>query len=184
MPVSDLIAHYPELAGLPIQSPDIVDDGELLLDIASDSQNFLVANHFFEHCQNPIRTLLNLARVLQQGGVIFMAVPDKRYTRDLPRPVTPYETLRQAFLSNQRDQPEILFREWAESWEGLTGEAARVRGDQLMDQQYSIHYNVWALSDLLDFLLRAKAEFHLPFEITSVVSSENENILILTKLAG
>ena len=110
-----------------------------------------------------------------------MAVPDKRYTRDLARPVTAYEVLRQAFLTHRRGQPEVLFREWAESWEHLTGEPARARGQQLMEQDYSIHYNVWTLSDLLDFLLRAIAEFHLPFEITSVVSSENENILILTK---
>lgn len=181
MPVSDLVAHYPELANLPIQAPDMIGDGEILKDIASGSQNFVAANHFFEHCQNPIQTLLNLGRVLLPGGILYMAVPDKRYTRDLARPVTAYEVLRQAFLDHRRGQPEVLFREWAESWEHLTGEPARARGQQLMEQDYSIHYNVWTLSDLLDFLLRAIAEFHLPFEITSVVSSENENILILTK---
>src|SRR5271166_7171056 len=44
--LQDLLNHYPELNGLPLQAPDIIDDGETLSTIADVSQDFLIANHF------------------------------------------------------------------------------------------------------------------------------------------
>lgn len=183
MPLEDLVAHYPELGQLPLQAPDIIDDGELLTHIASESQDFVVANHFFEHSRNPIRTLFNFARVLRAGGTLFMAVPDKRFTKDVLRPPTPYETLRETFIKGERGGLEALYREWAEHWEGARGFEIESKASELQAQNYSMHYNVWALSHLLDFLLRARADFAVPFEIAAAVTSDNENILVLTRLA-
>ncbi len=90
MPLPDLLAHYPELIGQPLQAPDMIDDGETLSTIDSASQDFVIANHFLEHCENPIQTLRNFLRVLKDGGILYMAVPDKRFTFDVDRPVTTY----------------------------------------------------------------------------------------------
>jgi hypothetical protein len=51
----------------------------------------------------------------------------------------------------------------------------------LLDEKYSIHFNVWALPDLLELLARCKADFGLPFTLEWVVCSDNEVILILAK---
>ena len=47
--------QYPELSRADLVDVDIVDDGELLATIPDGSQDFVVANHFIEHCQDPIR---------------------------------------------------------------------------------------------------------------------------------
>src|SRR5688500_12343742 len=43
--VNDLRIHYPELKDLPLVNVDIIDDGEKLLTIPNESQDFIVANH-------------------------------------------------------------------------------------------------------------------------------------------
>jgi hypothetical protein len=53
LPVSELRAHYPELEHEPLVQVDILDDGERLATIADSSLDFVVANHFLEHTQDP-----------------------------------------------------------------------------------------------------------------------------------
>ena len=88
MTVAELRPQYHELATAPLVEVEIIDDGERLDKIADASQDFVIANHFLEHCQNPIMALRNMLRVLRVGGILFRAVPDKRYTVDVERPVT------------------------------------------------------------------------------------------------
>ena len=169
--LQDLLSHYPELNGLPLQAPDIIDDGETLSTIADGSQDFLVANHFFEHCENPIKALGNLLRKLKSGGILYMAVPDKRYTFDSERPVTSYETLRTAYRAGSRPDREALFHEWARYAERRDGAAAEARAAELLATNYSIHYNVWTVDELLEHLYMARREFRpaLPDCVRSVL---------------
>ena len=62
---------------------------ESLATIPDGSQDFVIADHFIEHCQDPISALTIHFRVLKTGGILYMAVPDKRFTFDKDRPVTP-----------------------------------------------------------------------------------------------
>ncbi len=184
MSLQKLLEHYPEMAAIPLQAPDIVDDGQLLTHIAEGSQDFAIANHFLEHCPDPIRSLHNMLRVVRQGGILYLAVPDKRHTFDLRRPVTPYPALKNAYVSGQRSGRADLFYEWAHLVYNLPPDEAQVRAAQLMEEDYSIHYNVWATSDLLNFLVSTKHDFQSPFELAAVVSSENETIVLLERTAG
>ena len=184
MPLQKLLEHYPEMASIPVQAPDIVDDGQLLAHIAEDSQDFAIANHFLEHCPDPIRSIHNMLRVVKQGGILYLAVPDKRHTFDLRRPPTPYAVLRAAYVSGHRSGVAPLFYEWAHLVYNLPPEEAKLRSAELMEEDYSIHYNVWAAGDLLNFLLSARHDFQIPFELTAVVSSENETIVLLERTAG
>jgi len=179
--LQDLLNHYPELNGLPLQAPDIIDDGETLSTIADGSQDFLIANHFFEHCENPIKAFENLLRKLRSGGILYMAVPDKRYTFDSERPVTSYETLRRAYQTGSRPDREALFYEWAHYAERRDGAEAEARAKELLATNYSIHYNVWTVDELLDHLYRARGEFALPFRVASVVCCDNEAVLLLRR---
>ena len=89
MTVPELRAHYPELEGLDLAPVDVVDDGERLLTFEPESVDFIIANHFLEHCEDPIRTIETHLSKLRPGGTVFYAVPDKRYTFDFRRPRTP-----------------------------------------------------------------------------------------------
>jgi SAM-dependent methyltransferase len=184
MTIGKLLEHYPEMAKFPLQAPDIVDDGQQLAHIAEDSQDFIIANHFLEHCPDPIRSIHNMLRVVKQGGILYLAVPDKRHTFDLRRPATPYSTLKNAYVSGQRTGTAELFHEWARLVMGLPPEEAKKRAEELIEEDYSIHYNVWATTDLLSFLLAARQDFQIPFELIAAVSSENETIVLLERTAG
>src|SRR5690606_20635940 len=110
----DLRAQYPELAALPLVEVDVVDDGERLSRIADASLDFVVASHFLEHCEDPIGALLAFLRVLRPGGVLYLAVPEKRLCEfDVARPVTPLDHV----IADHAEGPERSRRahylEWA-----------------------------------------------------------------------
>lgn len=181
MPLSDLLVHYPELLGQPLQEPDLIDDGETLAKVDSSTQDFVIANHFLEHCENPIQTIANLTRVLKEGGILYMAVPDKRFTFDIERPITRYQVLAETFRQGRRRDREGQYIEWAACVNHRSPSEVNDAAQKLLNEKYSIHFNVWALPDLLEFLARSRAEFRLPFTLEWVVCSENEVILILKK---
>jgi SAM-dependent methyltransferase len=181
IPVQELRSHYPELAEYPFQTPDFLDDGENLAKIATGSQDFVIANHFFEHSENPVQTLNNLLRVIKRGGILYMAVPDKRYTFDFDRPVTRYEVLKRTYETRLRPDRRHLFEEWATLALRLTGSDAEAFIAFLIRTDYSIHYNVWTLDDLLGFLLQARSDFELPFQMVSAVCCDNEAIILLER---
>jgi SAM-dependent methyltransferase len=183
MLLADLFEHYPEMRQYPLQAPDLVDNGEQLATIAESSLDFLVANHFFEHSENPIKTMKNFLRVLKPHGILFMAVPDKRYTFDSQRPSTNFATIRAAYQSGVRPDRTHLYREWVELAEMNTGPESESRIAALLQENYSIHFNVWSADELLSFLLQARQEFALPFNISSVVCSDNETIVLLERAA-
>jgi SAM-dependent methyltransferase len=181
MPLAGLRAHYPELRDQPVQEPDLIDDGETLAKVGNGTQDFVIANHFLEHCENPIQTIVNLTRVLKEGGILYMAVPDKRFTFDIDRPVTPYQRLAETFRQGFRRDREELYVEWAACVQHASPSDVPTVARKLLDEKYSIHFNVWALPDLLEFLARSRADFGLPFTLEWVVCSDNEVILILMK---
>jgi SAM-dependent methyltransferase len=182
--LQDLLAHYPELKGQPVQAPDLIDNGETLAKVGTASQDFVIANHFLEHCENPIQTMLNFMRVLKDDGILYMAVPDKRFTFDIDRPVTSYARLAETFRQGHRSDREALYVEWAACVTRASVSEAPAVGRKLLAEQYSIHFNVWALADLFEFASKCKAEFGLPFDLEWLVCSENEVILILRKQVG
>ena len=79
---SELRQEYAELVNLDLVEVDIVDDGETLATIADGSQAFIIANHFLEHCEDPIGTIGTHLRKLQAGRRPLLHGPDKRYTFD------------------------------------------------------------------------------------------------------
>src|SRR5690349_3408731 len=93
MDVEGLRTHYPELGDQEIVNVDIIADGERLESVSDATQDFVIANHFIEHCQDPIGALLNMFRVLKPGGVLYLAIPDKRCSFDVDRPVTTLDHL-------------------------------------------------------------------------------------------
>jgi SAM-dependent methyltransferase len=179
MSLSDLREHYPELNGFPLQEPDVIDDGERLSKFSDSSLDFVIANHFLEHCEDPIRTIQNLLRVLRPGGILYMAVPDKRSTFDYRRACTDWRMLVKTFSSGARPDRAELYGEWVECVMRQCGEMAGQTAQRLLEQHYSIHFNVWDLGALLDFLSRCRSELGLPFSPAAIASSENETILVL-----
>lgn len=182
MSVPDLRKHYPELAKLDLVPVDVIDDGQTLSSVPDDSQNFIIANHFIEHCEDPIRTLINHFRVLKTDGVLYLAVPDKRVTFDKDRPVTPLAHLYEDFEQGAARSRRAHYEEWSRlvnrrgSVEEIQAEVA-----ELMGCDYSIHFHVWQPLDFLEFLLSLRNR--LNFDILTILN-QDELIVVLRKLGG
>ena len=185
MPLPELREHYPELDGLDLAPVDVVDDGELLLTIEPESIDFIVANHFLEHCEDPIRTIETHLGKLRAGGVLFYAVPDKRFTFDFRRPRTPLSHVvadhEDGGLASRREHYfEYARLVYPEGGQPPADQAAQAHAAQLEAAGYSIHFHVWAQSDLLELMLHCQERFG-SFEIEAVRRVGLENIVVLRK---
>jgi SAM-dependent methyltransferase len=181
----DLRKVFPrEYAKVDIVKVDIVDDGEKLTKFKDSSLDFIIANHFIEHCLDPIGTILNMYKKLRKEGVIYMAIPEKRYTFDKPRPITPYEHL----LEEHRDKTKNKFR--AEH----TIEAVRLtepnmhtkaditrRTQELLESGFRIHYHVWTQKEMTEMFVRLAKDFKIDLEIEALLKNRHEVIYVLKK---
>jgi predicted SAM-dependent methyltransferase len=183
MPVAELRRQYPELEGEELVEVDVIDDGERLDSIADDSQDFVVANHFLEHSENPIGALLNMFRVLRSGGIIYLAVPDKRFTFDLKRPTTPLEHVVRDYEEGPEHARRAHFEEWARLVDEVPEGDLERRVGQLLAIDYSIHFHVWTQVDVLELLVALRDRFAVSYDLELAVRNEHENIFILRKLA-
>jgi predicted SAM-dependent methyltransferase len=181
MRTEELREHYPELNGQPLVDVDLLDDGEQLGTIPDGSVDFVIANHFLEHCQDPLRALSNFARVLRPGGIVYLAVPDKRDTFDAERPVTSLDHLFRDHAEGPVVSRRSHFEEWARFVDRVDETALATHVDKLMAKDYSIHYHVWTQAELLELLAALRTRLALPFEVEVLVRNEHEHVAILRK---
>lgn len=90
LPVAGIAPYYVDrvrtYAGS-VSRVDILADG-LVLPFPTSSLDYVCASHVLEHLANPINALLEWHRVLKGGGLLYLVVPDKRFTFDQPRRIT------------------------------------------------------------------------------------------------
>jgi SAM-dependent methyltransferase len=184
MPVERLREEYPELAGWDLTPVDVIDDGERLATIAPESQDFVVANHFLEHCENPIGTIETHLGKLKPGGVLFYAVPDKRYTFDFRRPVVTLEHM----VADYERGPEGSRREHYEEWsrlvlaeEGEPEERAPARARELEEARYSIHMHAWTQAEFLEMVLECRRRLGAAFDLEAAARQGIEFVIVLRK---
>jgi SAM-dependent methyltransferase len=181
-PVDRLRTIYPELGIFRLTPVDIIDDGETLDTVPLSSQEFIIANHFIEHCENPIKTIMTHLSRLKPGGILYLAVPDRDKTFDKRRPVTSLDHA----IKDYQDGPEWSrfehYREWARLVEKVPEEKAVDRARELIRIHYSIHYHVWRQTDFQDMLSYMMRTGLKPgFIIQETASCRNEFIFILRK---
>jgi SAM-dependent methyltransferase len=184
MSVADLRAHYPELDEYELVTPDFIDDGEALTSVPSGSMDFVIVNHLIEHCQDPIGALLSHARVLREGGILYLAAPDRRRTDfDREREETSLEHL----LRDHEQGPEGSRSKHYEEWSRFAikvpdGEVSE-HAATLEEQDYSIHFHTFTLTSFLALILRAREVYGLPFEVVASETNNHEFIVIARKTA-
>lgn len=186
LPLARLREHYPELADRPLVNVDIIDDGEILSTIPDRSLDFVIANHMLEHCENPLAAVRNHFRKIRVGGVLYYAVPDKRFSFDRDRPIT----LAQHFVDDDRLGPahsrDAHFEEWARLVMKI-GDAQQLQDTvaQLKTLNYSIHFHVWDFDSFLDFVDLVRDENPaLDFDWSHIELNYSEIVSIFTKRAG
>lgn len=175
---------YPRKAHRRLVHVDIVDDGERLATVADCTQDFVAANHFFEHCEDPVGTLRNLLRVVRPGGVVYLSVPDKRHTFDKDRPSTTVEHV-------VRDHEHGPDGSRAQHYEEVVRLGIKVQGEEaiatavadLRAQDYRIHFHCWTQTDFLQLLCTLQTRAGFPrFDVAEFAANEREMIVVLRRL--
>jgi SAM-dependent methyltransferase len=182
MKVAELRQQYPELVNTSLVEADIVDDAETLATISDATQDFVIANHFIEHCQDPLLTFQNLLRVLKTGGILFMAVPDKRFTFDVDRPCTTLDHVLRDFSEGPQWSKRQHYEEWTRLVNKQTDPSqANAETEHLIDMKYSIHFHVWSAPELLELVqaVRRIAQFELELFLRNGI----ESIVVLRKMS-
>lgn len=122
---------------------DMVSDIETLPQFQDESLDFVIANHVLEHVENPIKALHSVARVLRDGGIAFIALPNKEYTFDKLRPVTELSHIVRDFDEGPEWSRHDHLREWVEKVERLPQEQVDRRIAELDKRRYATHIHVW-----------------------------------------
>jgi SAM-dependent methyltransferase len=196
MTTDDLRLEYPEMADHPLLEVDIVDDGETLATIADESQDFIIANHFLEHTEDPIGTIGNHLGKLRPGGILFYAVPDGRYTFDFRRPLTPLAHM----IRDHEQGSQISRSEHFDEWSLKVGGSDEDRADdsayalfkaraleearRLEAEDFSIHRHVWDQASFLGLILHCRERFDDGFDIEAAARRMLEFIVVLRKQGG
>ncbi|MCL2529688.1 MAG: class I SAM-dependent methyltransferase [Coriobacteriia bacterium] len=69
-------------------------------DVAGHKFNVIVSSHVIEHVHDLILHFHDLSKVLNEDGFLVMAIPDRRYTFDHFREVTPFRDMHDVYMRN------------------------------------------------------------------------------------
>ncbi len=173
--------RHPELKQYRLVDVDIIDDGERLDKIESGSLDFVVAIHFLEHCQDPIGALEAALRVLKKRGILYIVVPDKRFTFDADRPVTSIEHL----IRDHKEGPAVSRKEHAGEWSAMVDEKFKDSPpeniEKLKNDDYIVHYHVWTYFDMMALLAYLNQALGGTLAILEFAFKCNEGIFIIEK---
>jgi SAM-dependent methyltransferase len=182
---AQLRAEYPELADQPLVDVDRVDDGERLATVPDRSQDFVIASHFLEHCEDPVRTLEAHLRVLRPGGVLLLALPDRHHGIDRHRDATTLEHL----VADHEQGPEASrtghYREWARLVDlplgNISADDVEAHAAALQERHYSIHFHCWTADEFREQVQTIIERFRLPARIASQRTNHHEFLVTLQR---
>lgn len=154
----DLIRLFPELERdrEQIIDPDVTCDiSRGLQPFASNSLDFVVTNHLIEHLPDPIFFLREVWRVLKPGGKVYLGVPDRNFTFDRDRPLTPALHLIGDFLRRVKAVDDNHLAEFLALCDKtpLPEDPQKLAEFLESHRQRSIHVHVWDVHTFCRFLL-------------------------------
>lgn len=178
---AQLREEYPELAGETFAEVEIVDDGGRLTTIADGSQDFVIASHVLDHSPDPIGALRRQLAVLRPGGVLLLALPDRRTGLDELREPTSLQHLLDDRADGGASSRAQHYREWARLVDlplgNIAAEDTEAHAARLERGQYSIHFHCWTLRELLAQL----PAFELPAEVVAARQNLHEFLVVLKR---
>lgn len=181
--LQDQRRHYPELARYEMLEPDIVAEADRLPMLADGSQDFVIANHLLEHLPDPIGALREWYRLLKGGGILFLALPDKRLTFDRDRPRTTLQHLIGDHADRGAGSRIGHFEEYSRLVHKQAGADFEKDVANLLATDYSIHFHVWIPEDIVELLEYLRMRGGLPWGIEEQVDNtgSDEFIFVLKK---
>jgi hypothetical protein len=107
-------------------------------------------------------------------------VPDKRFTFDRDRQLTPLRHV----LRDFEEGPEWSLRSHAEEWVELVEHDTSERVEALVEGVRSIHFHVWTSKTFLELLDHCRRELGFPFDLDAFEPNGLEFLVILRRTAA
>jgi hypothetical protein len=182
----------------------VLEDGRLPAHLRGGGYDYVIASHVFEHLPDPLGWLAECAAVLRIGGVVGLAVPDKRFTFDRIRPLTRLADWVEARLEDRRrPSPRHVFEgamnsvrmPAAVTWqrpptpEELVPQAAANPtwalsiAEQALRGYFDIHCSVVTPRSCLELLADSAAIGLHPFRLASFVDTVPDSCEFFLRLA-
>ena len=178
---NDVAEQFP---GHEVKQPDIVDDAVTLSSVADCSQDFVIACHILEHLEDPIGALKTWFRVLRPSGLLFMSIPDRRFTFDFHRSATPLAHLLQDHEKGPAWSREAHFaeleQEYRQTYDVHDEEILRQLTDWHRGGRGHTHFHVWTQIEMLELVIALRRS-GLSFDVECFCAYGNEGTFILRK---
>lgn len=178
----ELLQMYPESSPVEV---GIIDDGETLATLSDSSQDFVIASHFLEHCQNPIGTVRNFLRVVRPQGYILLVIPDKNFTFDMIRERTTFQHLLDDYYKGPEHSHRNHCEEWVEKIDRITSRKEKEeKVNALIDSKWPIHFHVWTAEDIVELFYEMKKlpGFHFDIEVMATDQRFESTVLLKSKI--
>lgn len=118
--------------------------------------DFVILNHVIEHVANPIRVLRETLSLVDVGGLTVISAPDKEYTFDRPRTLTPFEHLYDEYKENVVESSEEHYLDFLRAVHPEVFETEARLKQCLQDvKKRREHVHVWNSASFRYFLLRS-----------------------------
>ena len=180
--LDELRRVHPDLVRPHTVPVDIVGDAENLTAVRDGSQDFVIANHVIEHCEDPAGTIMGFLRLLRPGGVIFLAVPDKRESvLDQRRPLTTIDHLIQDHELGPSFSRRGHYIEFAELVDGKSGQDLYLHAYASDAANRSLPFHVWTAETFLEFMSAIITRYRLPLRMLISLSNSIELLVVYRK---
>jgi SAM-dependent methyltransferase len=142
------------------------------LPFRDNSLDYVVNSHVLEHVANPIAAFAEWYRVLRPGGIIYMVVPDRRFTFDRPRPLTAVEHMMEDYgrgttpCDDTHIDDFVRGVDWSAFSPATPADQVPASQDQLArgmheavarGDQVNIHFHVFEPANVLDLINRLRS---------------------------
>lgn len=179
-----LIGQNPETCETGIRKPDMIADAEDLGPLLSDSQDFVIACHVLEHMPNPLKALLEIFRVLKPGGILYLSIPDKRFTFDNKRPITTLTHVIKDYKEGATVETSTShYQEWVDLVELQKHKPLFTTVDEA--KRYRIHFHVWVPESVPEMLQYLAKEHRTPYTLVDYYFKNGDlDLVFICRKAG
>jgi len=146
--------------------------------------DYIIASHVFEHIPDPIGWLNECAECLKPGGHLGLAIPDKRFTFDLPRQLTSLADWIGAFAEKRKKpSPASVFESAMTARDGVITDTWPVgHALESLDRYIDVHCTVCTAESFSNLMSDARKLGLHPFAIEAMFEPANDWIEFQARL--